>query len=263
MLPPLSSSCPRRPWVLAVFLSTCLWKEKLSSGVPGPSASCTGLFCLWHSSCRSPLTSHPQGVGWCPHDNDSWVCSPDTSQAASVHVCSGHTEPHGVGSLGWHARQQCAVSPAPSHWGLSEQTLTWVTPSPPRNRQMWQLSWMWPASPVPHLIRDSQSVPGPWETSSKPTPLSPRGSPSKAGTSEIPVFVRFPSTDSAGWGHGTRCLGDQSARRSHVGAGGTRWVDSAEERSGWVPRGQPFPCPHLSSCHQKKGMWTRGLDLLP
>lgn len=219
VLPLLSSSCPRRPWVLAVFLSTCLWKEELSSGVPGPSASCTGLSCLWHSSCRSPLTSHPQGVGWCPHDNDSWVCSPDTSQAASVHVCSGHPEPHGVGSLGWHTRQQCAVSPAPSHWGLSEQTLTWVTPSPPRNHQMWQLSWMWPASPVPHLIRDSQSVPGPWETSSKPTPLSPRGSPSKAGTSEIPVFVLFPSTDSAGW--------DQ-------------WGDWSDPRLTWG-------CPQLSS----------------
>ena len=100
VLPPLSSSCPRRPWVLAIFLSTCLWKEELSSGVPGPSASCTGLSCLWHSSCRSPLTSHPQGVGWCPHDNDSWMCSPDTSQAASVHICSGHPEPHGAGSLG-------------------------------------------------------------------------------------------------------------------------------------------------------------------
>ena len=46
VLPPLSSSCPRRLWVLAVFLSTRLWKEELSSGVPGPSASCTGLSCL-------------------------------------------------------------------------------------------------------------------------------------------------------------------------------------------------------------------------
>lgn len=98
VLPPLSSSCPRRLWVLAVFLSTCLWKEELSSGVPSTSASCTGLSCLWHSSCRSPLISHPQGLGWCPHDSDS--CCPDTSQAASEHVCSGHPEPRSVGSLG-------------------------------------------------------------------------------------------------------------------------------------------------------------------
>lgn len=57
---------PPAPMVLAVFLSTCLWKEELSSGVPGPSASCTGLSCLWHSSCQSPLTAHPRAWAGVP-----------------------------------------------------------------------------------------------------------------------------------------------------------------------------------------------------